>query len=406
MEKLPTLDDVLVKGKTVIVRVDINSPLDPKTGDILDDSRIRKSAFTLTELASKGARVVVLAHQGRPGSEDFTTFEKHAEKLSAAMGFQVKYITDVIYGPLAVQEIRRLRSGDVLMLENVRYLAEENLNRSIEEQARTRLVQKLAPEAHLFVSDAFSAAHRSQASIVGFAAVLPSCAGRLMEKEINGLSPALAPEHPSVYLLGGAKADNAMKIINNSLEKKTADEVLTGGILANIFLMASGRDVGGPNTNLIMDEGYNKLIDRAKRLLSVYGDKIKVPLDIVVDVGGQPKTISLEELPTGRYICDIGPRTIAAYSKSIAGAKTIVAKGPIGIFERKGFERGTFDLLEAMARSTAFTILGGGHIVAAANEAQVSSRINYISSAGWASISFISGEPMPGLEALLYFKPH
>lgn len=402
--ELPTLDNVNVKDKTAIVRVDINSPLDPKTGEILDDTRIRESAVTIKELATKGAKVVVLAHQGRPGDDDFTTLEKHAKKLSAVIGVEVKYMMDLIYGPPVATAIKLMRPGEVLLLENVRYLAEENMNRPMEEQAKTRLVQRLAPLAQIFVSDAFSAAHRSQASIVGFAALLPAYPGRLMEKEIKGLTPALSPAHPCVYLLGGAKPDDVIKIMENSMNKAIADVMLTGGVLANIFLVASGRDIGGPNLKMIMDEGYGKMIDRAKKLISTYGSKIKFPIDVVVDDKGQPRVLSVEQLPTDLNICDVGPKTIEEYSKILADAKTIVAKGPIGIFERKGFERGSFELLKAMANSKAFTILGGGHVVAASNAARVSDRIKHISTAGGAAIAFLAGEPMPGIEALLYSK--
>ncbi|MFH1821356.1 MAG: phosphoglycerate kinase [Methanobacteriota archaeon] len=402
--ELPTLDNVDVKDKTAIVRVDINSPLDPKTGEILDDTRIRESAVTIKELVTKGAKVVVLAHQGRPGDDDFTTLEKHAKKLSAAIGLEVKYLMDIVYGPPVDTAVGLMRPGEVLLLENVRYLAEENMNRPMEEQAKTRLVQRLAPLAQIFVSDAFSAAHRSQASIVGFAAQLPAYPGRLMEKEIKGLTPALSPEHPCVYLLGGAKPDDVIKMMENSMSKSIANLVLTGGVLANIFLIASGRDLSGPNLKMIMNEGYGKMLDRAKKLVTTYGDKIKVPVDVVVDDNGQPKVLSVEQLPTDRVICDVGPRTVEEYSRVLDGAKTIVAKGPIGIFERKGFERGSFELLKAMADSKAFTIMGGGHIVAAAKAAGVSSRMKHISTAGGAAISFLTGDQMPGIEALLYSK--
>ncbi len=402
--ELPTLDDVDVKGKTVIIRVDINSPLDPKTGEILDDTRIRESVITIKELAKKGAKVVVLAHQGRPGGQDFTTLESHAKKLSAASGLEFKYTMDIFYGPPVDKEIKLMRPGEVLLLENVRYLAEENMNRPMEEQAKTRLVQRLAPLAQIFVSDAFSAAHRSQASIVGFAALLPSYPGRLMEKEVRGLTPALSPEHPCVYLLGGAKPDDVIKMMENSMSKSIVDVVLTGGVLANMFLIASGRDLSGPNLKLIIDEGYGKILDRAKNLIATYGDKIKIPVDVVVDDNGRPNVLSVEQLPTGLSIRDVGPKTVEEYSEVLKGAKTIVAKGPMGMFERKGFESGSFELLNAMANSNAFTILGGGHVVAAAKAAGASPRMKHISTAGGAAISFLSGEQMPGIEALLYSK--
>ena len=401
---LPTLDEVDVAGKTVIVRVDINSPIDPETGEILDDTRIRESAVTIKELARKGAKIVLLAHQGRLDEPDFTILEKHAKKLSETTGLKVVYIMDAFYGPKAHEAITAMQPGEVVLLENVRFLAEESVARTLEQQAKTRLVSQLAPLAQIFVNDAFAAAQRPHASILGFAAVLPSYAGRLMEKEIKGMSRSLSPEHPCVYLLGGAKCEDVIKIMEHSLSKGLVDTVLTGGILANIFLMVSGRDIGGPNVKIIMDKHDSKMIDRAKKLFSTYDDKIKTPVDFVVDVQGKPKVISLEELPKNLEIYDIGPKTIAAYSKVLANAKTIVAKGPMGMFERKGFEQGTYEMFRAMASSRGFKILGGGHTVAVANAAGVAGKIDHISTGGGAAVSFLSGEPMPGIEALLYSK--
>jgi len=401
---LPTLDNVDVKDKTVIVRVDINSPLDPKTGEIIDDTRIRESAVTINELARKGAKIVLLAHQGRLGDADFTILEKHAKRLGEATGIKIKYIMDEFYGNLVSDAISSMRSGEVILLENVRFLAEESVSRSIEEQAKTRFVRRLAPLAQIFVNDAFAAAQRTHASIVGFAPVLPSYAGRLMEKEVKGMSRSLMPEHPCVYLLGGAKCDDVIKIMENSLSKGTVDAVLTGGLLANIFLMVAGKDLGGPNVKMILDKHDGKLIERARKMRAAFGDKIKTPVDFMVEDFGKPKAISVGDLPKNFEISDIGPRTIAEYSQVLAGAKTIVAKGPMGMFERKGFERGTLELVRAMARSKAYKIIGGGHTVAVANMAGVQGKINHISTGGGAAVSFLSGEPMPGIEALLYSK--
>lgn len=400
--EFPTLDDVDVTGKTVLVRVDMNSPIDPRTGEILDDARIRECAPTIEELARKGAKVVVLAHQGRPGDEDFTTLERHAKKLEEVLGFPVKYIEDIL-GPAARESIRGLRSGEVLVLENIRFCAEENLNRLPEEQARTHLVRKLAELVDIYVNDAFGAAHRSQPSLVGFGELLPTVAGRLMERELRGLSRALSPERPCIYVLGGAKVDDSLKIIENVLGKGMADEVLTGGLVGQTF-MAAERDIGEPNLKLLLERGFEGEIQRARKLLLSHGDRIRVPLDVVVDDGGRPKEIAVEELPTNLPICDIGSRTIRMYSETIIRAGTVVANGPLGIFEKPAFARGTFEVLKAMANSKAFTILGGGHVVAAARAAGVIERIKHVSTGGGACIAFLSGEPMPVVEMLTKAK--
>jgi phosphoglycerate kinase len=401
--EFPTLDDVDVRGKTVLVRVDINSPIDPKTGEILDDTRIRECASTLKELSQGGAKVVVLAHQGRPGSEDFTTLEKHAKKLRGALGIEVRYIGDV-FGPSAHQAIKSLKPGEVLLLENVRFCAEEGLSRSPQELAKTHLVQRLAGLVDIYVNDAFAAAHRSQPSLVGFGAVLPTFAGRVMERELKGLSKALSPKRPCVYVLGGVKVDDSLKIIENVLGKGIADEVLTGGLVGQAFLAATGHDIGKPNLQALVERGFEHEIQRAKKLLDVYGGRMKAPVDVVVDDGGRPRELEVKQLPTELAICDIGSKTIGEYSKAIEGAKTVVANGPLGIFENPAFARGTFEVLKAMASSKAFTIIGGGHTAAAAQAARVADKIRHVSTGGGACISFLSGEKLPVVEMLVCVK--
>jgi len=400
--EFPTLDEADVKGKTVLVRVDINSSIDPRTGEILDDMKFKECAPTLRELAHKGAKVVVLAHQGRPGEKDFTTLEKHTKKLSNAVGLKVIYLADV-FGPMARNTIRLMHPGEILLLDNVRLCAEENLNRPVEEQAKTHFVRALAPLVQLYVNDAFGAAHRSQPSLVGFSVLLPTYAGRLMERELKALS-AISHKHPCVYVLGGVKVDDSLYIIENVLGKGIADSVLTGGLVGQTFLAASGRNLGAPNLELLKKKSSEKEIERAKRLLNAHGEEIKMPLDVVVEAQGKPKEISLEELPTELEICDIGSRTTREYSKFIEGAKTVVANGPLGVFERAGFERGTFKVLKAMASSQAFTILGGGHMVAAAQAAGIAGQIKHISTGGGACIGFLSGKPLPVVEALTRAK--
>jgi phosphoglycerate kinase len=397
--EFPTLDKAEVQGKTVLVRVDINSPIDPKTGEILDDTRIRMCAPSIKELAEKGAKVVVLAHQGRPGDEDFTTLEEHSKKLSAAIGLSVKYIQD-IFGPTAKSAIQKMQPGEILLLENVRFCAEETLKGSPEKMAKTHLVRRLAELVDIYVNDAFGAAHRSQPSLVGFGVVLPTFAGRLMERELKGLGRALTPERPSIYVLGGAKVDDSLTIIENVFAKGIADFVLTGGLVGHALLAASGKDLGKPNLQFLLDKGFGEEIERAKRLLSQHGNKIKIPLDLIVDEKGKPKELEVDQLPTELPLADIGSKTVEEYSKVILGAKTVVINGPLGIFEKQGFEQGTFKVLEAMANSQAFTIIGGGHIVAAAHDAGVTDRIKHISTGGGACISFLSGETMPVVELL------
>ena len=399
MLKFPTLDEVDVREKTVLLRVDINSPVDKQTGEILDDTRIRLCAPTIKELSSKGAKVVVLAHQGRPGSDDFTTLEKHARKLSDAVGSKVDYVDDVL-GPAAREAIKKMRPGEILLLENVRFYAEETLKGNPEEMSKTHLVQRLAKLVDIYVNDAFAAAHRKQPSLVGFGPVLPTYAGRLMERELKGLSRALEPEKPCVYVLGGAKFEDSLTIIEHVLEKNIADIVLTGGLVGHALLIAGGKDLGPKNMEILNKKGLGEVIDRAKNVIARYGEKVRTPLDVVVESEGKPVELDVNELPTDFAIGDIGSKTVEEYSKIISGAKTVVANGPLGIFEKKGFERGTFKVLEAMANSNAYTIIGGGHVVAAAQAAGMVERIKHVSTGGGACISFLSGESMPVVEML------
>lgn len=381
------------------MRVDINSPIDPESKEILDDTRIRECSETLKELIGKGAKVVVLAHQGRPGSEDFTTLEKHARKLSNVLGRQVKYVDD-IFGTKALEAIKKLEPGEVLLLENVRSYSDENTNRPPEEQAKTELVQKLSKVADLYVNDAFAAAHRSQPSLVGFGITLPAVAGRLLERELKGLERALKPEHPCVYVLGGAKVEDSLTLAEHVLKREIADHVLTGGLVGHAFLAASGRELGEPNLKVLAEKGYQEEIKRAEKLLSAHGDKIRFPSDMIVEEDGKARELNLDQLPTELPIYDIGSKTLEEYSKLIGGAKTVVANGPVGVFERPEFARGTAKILRAMADSRAFTVIGGGHMVAAAGEAKVIDQLSHVSTGGGACLSFLSGEKLPVVEVL------
>ncbi|KXB04860.1 phosphoglycerate kinase [candidate division MSBL1 archaeon SCGC-AAA382A13] len=395
-----TLEDLDIQNKTIIVRVDINSPIDIETGEILDDARIQKCSETLTELSEKNAKTVVIAHQGRPGGEDFTTLERHAEKMSKILDIEVDYIDD-LFGPAARKRISNLKPGNILLLENARFYSEEILNRPAEEQAKTHLVKKLSPLADAFVNDAFAAAHRSQPSLVGFGITLPVAAGRLMEKEIKELEKAKEPNHPCIYILGGAKVDDSLSLINHVLEKKIADKVLTGGLVGQVLLASTSVDLGKPNMEIIKEKGYKKEIKRGEELLSEYGEKIMLPQDFRVEKSDKKaKNISMEDLPSDYPVYDIGDKTVKDYKKEIKKAKTIVANGPLGVFEKSAFAKGTNKILRAIANSNAFTTIGGGHLVAAAKDQDITEKISHVSTGGGACLNFLSGEKLPVIEML------
>lgn len=401
MPKFLTLDDVKVKGKVVLLRVDFNSAVGPKTQRILEDPRIRAHAeTTIKELSEKGAKVVILAHQGRKGDPDFIPLKQHAEILGKILGKPVKYVDD-LYGEKAKDVIKKLKSGEILLLENVRTFAGETKEGTPEEHAKTELVKNLAPLADLFVNDAFAAAHRAHASIVGFTAVLPSVAGRIMEKELKSLSKVLEnPEKPCAFILGGAKADDSLEISKYVLDKKIADYVLTGGVVGQVFLAAKGLDLGKPNMDYLQKKELTSLLPGIKELIKKYQDKIKTPEDLAVEVNGKRKEVSVNELPTNFPMFDIGAKTVQTYTKIIRNTKSIVISGPMGVFENKEFSFGTRKVLEEIANSKAFSLAGGGHTITAIEEFGLTQKISYISTAGGALIEFLMGKKLPGVTAL------
>ncbi len=401
MTKYLTLDDFNVKDKTVLVRVDFNSPVDPETKKVLDDSRIRAHGeTTIKELATKDAKVVILAHQGRKGDPDFIPLKQHSEILSKVLNKPVKYVDDV-FGEKAKDAIKTLMGGEILVLENVRFFAGETKDGTAEDHAKTDLVKNLAPLAGLFVLDAFAAAHRAQVSIIGFTAVLPSAAGRIMERELKSLSKVLeSPEKPSLFVLGGAKADDSLEISKYVLDKGLADYILVGGVAGQVFLAAKGVNLGKPNMDYLQKKELMTFAQGIKELVQEYPDKVKTPKDVATEAGGKRKEVTVEELPTDNSIMDIGAKTVDEYAKIIAKAKTIVVSGPMGVYENDEFSFGTKKVFEAIGSSKAFSLAGGGHTIAALQEFGLFSKISYVSTAGGALIEFLMGKKLPGVVAL------
>jgi phosphoglycerate kinase len=401
MAKYKTLDDFNVKDKVVLVRVDFNSEIDPVTKKVTSDVRIRAHAeTTLQELAEKGAKTVILAHQGRKGDPDYTPLKEHAEILGKILKCPVKYVDDV-FGDKAKNAIKNLKGGEILVLENVRSWDGETKSNTPEQASKTELVQNLAPLADLFVNDAFAAAHRGHVSMVGFTAVLPSAAGRIMERELKSLSKALEkPEKPSVYVMGGAKADDSLEISKYVLGNGIADYVLTGGVTGQLFLAAKGVDLGKGNMAFLAKKELTGLIPGIKALEKQYGDKVVVPVDLALDINGKRKEILVTELPTENSTLDIGAKTAENYANIISTAKSIVVSGPMGVYENREFNYGTKKVFEAIANSKAFSLAGGGNTIAAIQEYGLTKKIGYISTAGGALIEFLMGKKLPGVTAL------
>jgi len=401
LAKFRTLDDINVKGKTVLVRVDFNSPVDPQTLKVLDDTRIKAHGeTTIKELTEKGAKTVILAHQGRPGDPDFITLQQHTEILSKILGKPVKYVDDLC-GEQAKTAIKNLKQGEVIVLKNTRTYADEQKSKTPEEYAKSEFIKTLAQLADVFVNDAFSAAHRAHASVVGFSAVLPTVAGRIMERELKALNQVLeSPKKPCVFILGGAKADDSLEISKYVLKNNIADYVLTGGITGHLFMLANGTDLGKPNMDLLEKQGVLRLVPGIKELLVTFEGKVYAPIDVAVDDNGKRKELPVSSLPTELPIFDIGTQTIKLYRQIIHKAKSIVISGPPGVYEKKEFLKGTKEILEAVAASKAFSLVGGGHTIAAVQEIGLTGKISYISTAGGALIEYLMGKTLPAVAAL------
>jgi phosphoglycerate kinase len=391
-----TMDDVILDNKRVLVRVDFNSPMDPN-GNILDDKRVKSHLDTLKALES--CRVVLMAHQSRAGKKDFTTMEAHARLTSKLLRREVAYVDD-IFGSHAREAIKAQKPGDVLLLENTRFYSEENMNRPAADHAKSHMVRKLAPLFDLFVNDAFAVSHRSHCSVVGFTEVLPSLAGILMDREITALDKGLkGNEHPTIFALGGTKADDSIKVTKNVLSRGGADKVLVSGVVATVFLMAAGVDVGEVNRKFVEDQEYLDEIPVAAKLLKEYPGKIEMPKDLALNKESERMEIAVDKLPVNLPIADIGLETIVQFSKELRDAKVTVLNGSAGIFEQEKFKLGTAELLKAATQSS-YSIAGGGHTVAAIEQLDLEPQFSHVSIGGGASITYLSGDPLPGIEAL------
>ena len=404
---IKTLDDFDVKGKTVLCRVDINQPVDRATGKLKSINRIRACVPTIRELSEKGARVVLMAHQGSDIEyKNYYTTRPHADVLSDLLGFKVRWVEDVC-GPTAREAIRNLKDGEVLLLDNVRFMAEEQtlfetkLCLSHEEQAKTQVVAKLAPLGDLYVCDAFAAAHRDQPTLCGFEQLLPSAMGRLFEKEYCTVSALMEePKRPCVFVLGGAKIADAFQMMKTVLLKGSADKVLTGGLVANIFLTSQGKEIGKGSLDFIMKSNYGQFINVAKELYAQFGEKIVLPEDLAWVEDGSRREAAVGEIPADIGAVDIGSRTAKRYREEILAAKTVFVNGPAGVFEQPASEFGTKEIWQALADTGAFTVLGGGDSITATEKYNLTDKIGYICTGGGALIRFLSGEELPVVKAL------
>lgn len=404
------MDAYDVRGKTVLCRVDVNQPLDRASGKLKSVNRIRACVPTVRELADRGAKVVLLAHQGSDIEyKNFYTTAPHALVLSELLEREVKFVDDVT-GPAAREAIRSLKNGEVLLLDNVRFCSEEqtlfetNLRLTHEQQAKTQVVEKLAPLADLYVCDAFAAAHRDQPSLCGFEQVLPSMMGRLFEQEFCVISGVMeAPERPCVFVLGGAKVADAFLMMETVLSGGTADKVLTGGLVANILLAAKGELIGSASMEFIQKSGYAGFIETSQPLLKKYAGKILLPLDVAfLDGEGKRAEADVGSIPADAGVLDIGRKTAALYEEEIRSAKTAFVNGPMGVFEKPETELGTKTVWRALGATEAYTVVGGGDSITATEKYGLVDKMGYICTGGGALIRFLTGEELPVVKALRF----
>ncbi|MFC7165692.1 phosphoglycerate kinase [Halospeciosus flavus] len=394
-----TLDDAAVDGDAVGVRVDINSPLD-ESGGLADDARLHAHVETLTELANRGARVAVLAHQGRPGGDEFGRLEPHAERLDELLDAPVDYC-DATFSAEARAAVEALDPGEVVVLENTRFYSEEYMEFDPERAAETFLVDGLASVLDAYVNDAFAAAHRSQPSLVGFPARLPAYAGRVMEQELDVLGGIDETPEPRAYVVGGAKVPDSVTVAQHALESGLGDVVLTTGVVANVFLLAAGHDLGEASADFVRQQGYWEEIDRAADLLDRYGDRIRVPTDVAVERDGHRHVLALDEFPpaSDEAVMDIGPDTVETYVAELASAGTVVLNGPAGVFEDETFADGTRDLFAGVAAADAYSIVGGGDTASAIRRFDLTG-FDHVSTGGGAALRLLTGEELAAVRAL------
>ncbi|MCG8572459.1 MAG: phosphoglycerate kinase [Spirochaetes bacterium] len=395
------------QGKNVLLRVDINSPIDPATKKIVNENRINKSIPTIQYLLDAGAKVAIIAHQGDTlDYQNLIPLTEHAEKLSEKLNCRIDYIDDVC-GPAACEKVKNLKVGEAVILGNLRYLTEEIstfeevVPLKAEEMLSTYLVRNLAPLMNYYINDAFAAAHRNAPSMVAFQQLLPSAAGPLFFNEVTALSKVMeTPDRPAVFVLGGAKISDAFGMMKQVLSTGKADKILACGVTGEVMLMAKGTDLGSVKTKWIKERGLEKFLQPSKEYLRDYPEKIILPEDFAYEAQGQRCEININQLPVDQMYMDIGEATISKYQAIIADAGTIFVNGPAGAFENPLFEKGTKDIWTAIASAKGYSVVGGGDSVSAAQKFCQTQDFGYICTAGGAMVRFLSGVKLPLIEAM------
>jgi len=376
------LSEANLENKTVLLRADINSNV--VNGRVLPSERIKQSAGTIKYLQEKGAKIVVIAHQGRPGKDDFVSLKQHSKLLNKFV--KIDFVPDII-GKKAEKKIKSLKKGEAVLLENIRNLNEEFSPGS---KKSNKLVRKLSDWCDVYINDAFSVCHRKQASVVSFPKYLQSYPGPLLEKELDAISKIDLEN--CLYILGGAKSEDNMKLLGKN-------RVLSCGLFGQMCIIAKGKNLGAQNKYLKEEiSDYGGVLDELEKKID---KKIVTPIDFAVKVKKKRREISLKDFPSKYEIFDIGKKTIRKYVREIKKAKTIYMKGPAGFYSDKKFSKGTFKILKSISKNKGFSLLGGGHLSDAVRKSGISKKeFGYVSLSGGALLRYIAGEKLPGLEVL------
>lgn len=405
--KMRSLRGIELFGKKVLLRPDINSPLDPKTKKIVNDDRIVKTVPVIRELLSGGAAIAIIAHQGDTlDYQNLTGLEDQSARLSELLSTPVEYLDDVC-GPAAIERVKKLQPGEIVILGNLRYLTEEvstfekDVKLDAEAYTHTWLVRKLAPLFDLYVNEAFAAAHRNAPSMVAFQELLPTAAGPLLFAEYEALTNVLhGAEKPAVFVLGGAKISDAFGMMKTVLQNGTADQILTSGVTGLVMLAAAGVNVGDKTIQFLKDRDLLGFVEESKGYLRDYPGKIFMPVDVAIEQDGTRLEIDVQAMPKDTLYPDIGQKTIDAYTKIIAAAKTIFANGPAGMYENPLFEKGTRGIWQAIADSDGYSVIGGGDTIGSARRFIDLGKVSYVCTGGGAMIRFLSGKKLPLIEAM------
>ncbi len=400
-----------VKGKFVLFRPDVNSPID-ENRKIANRNRLQKTVPTLRYLMENGAKTAIIAHQGDTlDYANLIPMAEHAKILGELVGKEIPYVDDVC-GDAAIEKIKSLRCGETVFLGNLRYLTEEvstfekDVKLTADEMKSTYLVRRLAPLFDVYVNDAFSAAHRNCPSMVAFQKLMPSYAGPLFFNEYEALARIRDhAEKPCVFVLGGAKISDAFGMMNRVLSNGSATNILACGVTGVVMLLAQGKKVGATYEKWLADRDLLAFVPQAKELLALYGDRFVLPIDLAYERNGERKEIDVNELPLDdAAFLDIGKQTAKRFCEIISNAKTVFVNGPAGVYENPIFRYGTETVWKAFEQTAAYTVIGGGDTVSAATKLIDISKINYVCTAGGAMVRFLSGVTLPLLEAMLNAK--